>query len=936
MKHALSDRYGRLRLGLRVLLLVVLAALGGCDLLGERTVEDHLAAASEHEADGELRAALIELRNAVQKDPQSAVARERLGLMALRTGDTGSAAKELARALELGHPAEELIVPLAQALVGEGELQRVLELKLADDAPSAARLDLLSARGYALRGLGRREAACHAFETVVTENPGHLGAGLGMARCEAEDDDLEAAAARLEALRSVHPDAARLWRLTGDVAAARGNTDAAMNAYDEALARVPRDAVARIARARLHLVREDYEAAAEDAEVAREVADGSPLPHFMLGQVHFRQERLADAASAFQEALNRDAGHRPSRLWLGITQFARENHQQAVQHLQGYLRSGPSAPQVRLLLAASEARLGATDRARSALSPLATAEVSDTRLLAEIGRAALRLGDSGLGQDFLQRAVDSDPADPGARIRLASVLLDGGQTDRAIEQLGEAATLDSATSDADLLLIRALIQRQEYEKALAAIDRLEQKDTETGRPLVLRGMVYLLQGADERARALFEKAAEHEGSAVAAHHGLATLAVRAGDFETARAEIRAALEMEPDNLSMLLAMASVEQRAGDVEAMIGRLREAVEVRPDSVPAQLLYARALLGNDQQDAALEALDAALERHPDEQALLSLKGVALLERGALDEAEQTFERLAELAPESARPYVALARVHMAREEVESARAALEQALERDAEDAQALLTLARIEARVGRGERAVALAKRLRAAAPELREGYEALAEAHVAAGEIDAATGVLAEARARFPENRTIALQLARFQAAGASPSAARETLQQWTEQAPDDAFALRSLADLHLQVGARQQAIDAYERVLELRPDDAATLNNLATLKSGTAPAEALELARRAHEQAPDSPHVQDTLGWLLLEHGGESERGRALELLASAREALADNAEVRLHYATALTRHGTPGEARAELKALIDAFPESAEAEQARALLAQL
>jgi len=924
----------RLR-SLRPALVAVMAAvlLAGCDVFSAQTAEDHLAAAREYQEAGETRAALIELRNAVQKDPDSGLARERLGLLALRAGDTGSAAKELSRALELGRPAAELTVPLAQALVQEGELERVLDLELPAEAPAAQRADLRAAEGFALRGLGRTEAACHAFGNVSEEFPEHLLAGLGMARCEAQDGDLQAAAERLAQLRQAHPEAARAWRLTGDVAAAQGSLDAALDAYTKALERQPRDPAALVARARIHLAREDFAAAREDAESARGMAEGSPLPHFLLGQVHFREEALADAASAFQEALNRDQEHRPSRLWLGITQFARDRHEQAVQHLGRYLESGPAAPRVRLLLAASEARLGQTERARDALSPLATAELEDTQMLAEIGRTALQLGDGALGARFLQRAVQQDPDDSAARVQLASVLMQSGETDRAIEELGAAAALDDQDDSADLLLIRTLMERGDYDQALQAIDRLAAKDPEAGRPLVLRGMVRLLQGDSAAARQQFETALEREGAVVAARHGLATLEARAGNMDAARAQFEAALEQEPENLATQLALGALAQRGGDAEGSLDWLRQAAESHPDNAQAQLVYARALAGNGQPEQALEQVTRAREPLPEQPQLLALKGALELRLERLDAAEASFTELAGLAPQSAQPHVALARVHAARDDADATRSALEAALERNADSGAALLALSRLEARTGNGERAVELARRLRELVPEALEPYTALAQAQLAAGSTEAALATLKEARSAFPDSGETALQLARLQAATGDGEAARQTLEARVEEAPDDALARRTLADLYLGQGDRDAAIAAYEAVLEQAPNDAATLNNLAALKTDSDPEAALDLAQRALERAPDSPHIQDTVGWLLLQHGGEGERERAMELLSGAREQLGDNAEVRLHYAVALARHGDPAEARAELETLIDEFPQTAEAGEARELL---
>jgi Flp pilus assembly protein TadD len=84
------------------------------------------------------------------------------------------------------------------------------------------------------------------------------------------------------------------------------------------------------------------------------------------------------------------------------------------------------------------------------------------------------------------------------------------------------------------------------------------------------------------------------------------------------------------------------------------------------------------------------------------------------------------------------------------------------------------------------------------------------------------------------------------------------------------------------------------------------LNNLAWLlfegKRG-APAEALELARRAHAAAPSSAQIMDTLGWILFSIG---RRDEALPMLEQAAKLAPANEQVVGHLAEAKRSAGSP------------------------------
>src|SRR5690606_403396 len=140
-----------------------------------------------------------------------------------------------------------------------------------------------------------------------------------------------------------------------------------------------------------------------------------------------------------------------------------------------------------------------------------------------------------------------------------------------------------------------------------------------------------------------------------------------------------------------------------------------------------------------------------------------------------------------------------------------------------------------------------------------------------------------------------------------------------------------------QAGDRAAASREFQRLLSdvpsghpLRP---VVLNNLAVLYGQQSDPRALDMARQAHEGAPDVASVQDTYGWLLARRGRLED---ALPLLRAAAQAAPLSAEIRYHYAAALALDGQRDAARLQLADVLlgsEAFEERAEAER---LLAEL
>ena len=112
--------------------LTQLALVTGCDLFTSRSAEEHYQSAREYAEKGDLRASVIELKNALQKDPGLREARFSLGRAYLVLGDGRAATKELERAAELGVAEDRVREPLLRARLAAGDYQTALDAVMAE------------------------------------------------------------------------------------------------------------------------------------------------------------------------------------------------------------------------------------------------------------------------------------------------------------------------------------------------------------------------------------------------------------------------------------------------------------------------------------------------------------------------------------------------------------------------------------------------------------------------------------------------------------------------------------------------------------------------------------------------------------------------------------------------------------------------------------
>jgi Tfp pilus assembly protein PilF len=130
---------------------------------------------------GDRKGAIIELKNALQADPQDLTARILLGRTYLEVENGASAAKELLRARRDGARDRFVLVPLGEAYLHHGLYGRILkEIRVAgQDAETAARIEII--RGQAQLRLQKFDEAEKSFVTAMKTLPNDEKALLGMA-----------------------------------------------------------------------------------------------------------------------------------------------------------------------------------------------------------------------------------------------------------------------------------------------------------------------------------------------------------------------------------------------------------------------------------------------------------------------------------------------------------------------------------------------------------------------------------------------------------------------------------------------------------------------------------------------------------------------------------------------------------------------------------
>ncbi|MET0517522.1 MAG: XrtA/PEP-CTERM system TPR-repeat protein PrsT [Burkholderiaceae bacterium] len=880
------------------------------------------------------KAAVIQLKNALQKEPKLAEARFLLGKLLLDGGDAVGAAIELQKAQELGYAPDPLLPLLAKAMLGSGEAQKVIDRfggQTLSTASAQAELQLVLANAY--RATGKPDKAQIALDAALKAEPGQVGAQLLRVRMLAAEKDVSAAGEALNKVIATAPASSEARQLRGELLLAGGDRDAALAAFKEAIERDKLNVAAHAALLQLLLGNKDVAGAEAELQVLRELAPRNPQVKFFTAVMALDKGDLKLADEQAQALLKQMPDYVPALQLSGTVALRQGAFVQAEADFTKALTAAPGNARLRLLLAQTSLRLGDSAKAIRLLQTLADASPPQWEPNALMAQALLMSGDAAKAETFFARAAKLNPKDTRSRTALAMAHVANGKTEQ--QGFDELRTISDGDTGpiADLAMISALTRKKDLDGALRAIAQLEKK--QAGQPLApyLRGQTELQRGARAQARAAFEDALKRAPGYVPAAMSIAAMDIADGKPELARQRFEKMVADDPKDVKSSMALLRLRMQDGaPKEQLLQLLRQTIQASPGDPAPRLALATLLMEQKDFKAAAAAAQEGLSAVPDNLELLDLLGQAQFLGGDVNQATTTYNKMASLSSNSPLPATRLAEMSVAQKDPAAATQYFKKALALKPDHLPALRGLMTLEVAAGRPASALAIARTVQAQSGTQASGF--VLEGDLQSGQKEWAEAARAYRsgleRQALPE---IAIKLHRVLLAGGRADEALKLEQQWLKQHPKDAVFVYHLADTALAKSDFMLAQQYYETVLRLVPDQPLALNNLAWLLNRARKPDALTYALRANKLAPKEPAFMDTLAEI---YASNEQLPKAIEIQQAAVAAGPDIAVHRLHLARYYLVADDKARAKAELTrlaALGDKFSEQAEV---KAMLAKL
>ena len=845
-------------------------------------VERFVRSAETYEGQGQYRAAMLEARNAVQKDPSNPDGFIILAKIYNQVGAYSSTQKLLEDVVK---KLPSVSLELADAYVANNKYRSALVL-LNDYKPAnlsnddQARKQVLIARSSIRLG---EKAGYEAALEALKKNPGKTD---DVTVLEAEylvsQGQIEAAQQKLDTLAANSSGNVKSLIMLGNFALQRNQLTQAEEYYTKALSQIPNSDIFTVDKSLVltqlteTLIRQGR--TSEAYRYQKLLADANPESQpvqqkFNDAMEYYRQGKFAEAEKLLAEIREQFPQDKNSAVLLGMVQFQQGQDQQANKLFDKFI--DPETANTSIIQAAAMAkyRSNQVDDAVALLKKAVESQPTNAEILATYGLALLdRDPTSEEGQHAVEKSLALNPKQQRLRLALAKRYMALKQPEQAIAQLQKAYSEQPLDLFIQQAYFKVLMSENKDDQIKKIIADFQKTYPDNPRGQFLEGWFNLSKKNYAEAEKAFERALsmKNKDERNLSYAGLAQVYAEQKLPQKAVMAWQSAIKENPKVLDAyapwLYQMRELNRQAEAISFLTELEKQEELWQPSVVLAQFLVAEKQI-----PAAIKHVEIAMERNKGSESVKQLaaniyvaQAMELRAQKKNDEAKTYLLKATTLFPKNIAFLANLIEVEIASNNLVEAQKLLDQFENTDENAASKLYLQGMINFAENKPE-----------------EGLK----------------NYLASWKLRPTE--TSAEGIYTYYVKNHKQDDAEKFAKEWSEKLPSSSKATLVRAVDAQQANNAGESQKLYEKTVELSPRNAAAWNNLAWLYYESKDPRALDTAKKAYDLAPNVPEILDTYGWILVELGKVEEGAQHLERAATLAPS---NAEIKKHLQQANSR----------------------------------
>lgn len=600
----------------------------------------------------------------------------------------------------------------------------------------------------------------------------------------------------------------------------------------------------------------------------------------LAGNAAGGQRDYTSSLVSLEKAVSLDPENAPAFVSLGTTQTLQKHFPEAEKAFLRAREIDSKNKSALISLANYYRTIDENAKAEAAFKDALAAYPADVLVYTQLVQLYYQTNRFDEGVKLLQDLQAKDPKTPAPSLVLQDMYLAKGRQEDARKLLTDLKK--KYPKDLDIAVRLAVFYMgSDRKQAREEVERILAVEPNSPVGNLLMGEIEFFDGKVDDAQALFSKPQVANSALAEAQFFLGNLAGRKGEFDKAQDYYEKAVRKNPRYVVARVALAETLLQKGKSAEARKELEIALNYKSDFVPARLLMA-SLNRSEKRFAEAEAELTALAREQPQNPVIQRNlAVYYDDRGQTANTEKSLSKALELEPESLETLTAMTKLNVKARQFDKAIQQIN--------------------------------------AIPEARKvayHYELLGAVYAEAGKPKDAEAAFKKAAEKDPKRSTADSILAAEYIKTGRLAEGLGKLEDVLKKDPKNASAYGTKGMVLEQQGKTSEAIKSYEEALRADPRLDAAGNNLAYIyaEEGTNLEKALDLARNARKNQPNSPDVADTLGWVYHKLGNQ---GLAKEQLQFAISKQSGNPTLHYHLGMIYKASKQMKEAEAELKKAI-------------------
>ncbi|PCI47598.1 MAG: PEP-CTERM system TPR-repeat protein PrsT [Alphaproteobacteria bacterium] len=866
--------------------------------------------------DGKIKTAKIHLKNALKANPGHLPCRILLAEILIREGDGAGAEIELNYVRERGADYNSLIVLFGYSYILQNKNKYLLEVIRDGNRDSNIEAEISYLRGRAYFGYKKLANARRSYQQALDLNPFFQKARIGLAQVAAVHKRYDLAMEYIDHALDVADPEPAAWVLKAKIYKQLEFNQKAIDAINEALAIDGDNILSRLTRATLYIDRRKFDDAEKDVDFILDKYPREPRAKYLKAIIIATRGDIALSKSSMTEIINILRSLPPAMMnanptyhyLAGLTNFQFGNLDEARENLQKYLKYEKNDISAMRLLGALELQAGDPLAANVILSKADRNQPDNPTILTMLGLVSLELGNVDKANRYLEAVTRLLPESSRGLTNLARGKIAAGSFGAAIGNLLKAEQHNLDDVDIKLLLAKAYQKSGQYDKAIAILHKLKEKQPENVYLLNLYGTAVGLAGDLAGARKNYEKALKLDKDNITSLIHLSRMDVIEGKPQNAIKVLRRQLEKMPDDYGLMIELGNIYKLLKDSRNALFWYKKAHSINSKDFAILQHLVDGYLLNADIASALKITTEFIDHFPKHTRAYSLRGQLFQKAAKPGEAIRNYELAVEYAIKRGDALLALANAQMKANDHKAARKTLWKAVAWDPNLAGAYIALIRMTIKDADRRNGFDLIRHLRSISEQDNSFPDILT------GDLNMALKDYGQAEKAYlaalgnGDNPLAVMGLHQVYQKSGHIKKAIAMLENWHGKYPNNIMFAMSLGNAYKKDGQIERSVAFHEKLLADNPRMPIILNNAASVNFTAGNKDkALKYARLANEIMPDNANILDTLAWIKSRRGNPED---ALPLLRKALILRYSDPEIKYHLAMTLDKLGRRGEAR--------------------------